>query len=75
MELFPNGTRITATPEERRAQALKTARLVVRAAQPDDDMRARLRPEYAENQDLLVAVAHVVAVEFATVAAADDYWR
>ncbi|MFE7245363.1 hexameric tyrosine-coordinated heme protein [Streptomyces sp. NPDC057580] len=75
MELVPNGTLITASPEEGRAPALNTARLVGRATRPDDDMRTRLRPEYAENPDSLVAVAHGVAVEFATVAAANDYWR
>ncbi|GAB2959623.1 hexameric tyrosine-coordinated heme protein [Streptomyces heilongjiangensis] len=51
------------------------ARLVVKATQPDDAARGRLRPEYAENADSLIAVAQVVAVEFATIAAANDYWR
>ncbi|MFC6987251.1 hexameric tyrosine-coordinated heme protein [Streptomyces cirratus] len=37
--------------------------------------RAELRPQYAENPDSLVAVAQVVAIEFATIAAANDYWR
>lgn len=55
--------------------AVKMARLVVKATQPDDDMRNTLRPRYAENPDSLVAVPHVVAVEFATIAAANDYWR
>ncbi|QLH21393.1 hypothetical protein HYQ63_12795 [Streptomyces sp. Rer75] len=48
------------------------ARLVIKATQPDDAARTRLRPQYAENPDSLVAVAHVVAVEFATIAAASN---
>ncbi|MEU6375436.1 hexameric tyrosine-coordinated heme protein [Streptomyces sp. NPDC046909] len=75
MALVPDNTLITATPEEGRALALKMARLVIKATQPDDDVRGKLRPEYAGNPDSLIAVAHVVAVEFATIAAANDYWR
>ncbi|MFE7327490.1 hexameric tyrosine-coordinated heme protein [Streptomyces sp. NPDC057565] len=62
MELAANGTLITATPERRRAHALKTARPVVRAVQPDDDMRARLRPEHAENPDSLVSARSELAL-------------
>ncbi|MFF4576712.1 hexameric tyrosine-coordinated heme protein [Streptomyces sp. NPDC001410] len=45
------------------------------ATQPDDEVRGRLRPTYAENPDSLIAVGHVVAIEFATIAAANNYWR
>ena len=38
-------------------------------------MRERLRPGYAEDADALVAISGVVATHFATVAAANDYWR
>ncbi|MER6415043.1 hexameric tyrosine-coordinated heme protein [Streptomyces humidus] len=75
MALVPGNTLITATPEEGRELALKMARLVVKATQPDDATRGRLRPEYAESADSLIAVAQVVAIEFATIAAANDYWR
>jgi hypothetical protein len=74
-ELVPNNSLITATPEEGRALAIKLARFTVRAIQPDAEVRQRLRAAYAENPDTLTAAAHVVAVEFATVAAANDYWR
>ncbi|MDW6064653.1 hexameric tyrosine-coordinated heme protein [Streptomyces sp. FXJ1.4098] len=75
MALVPDNTLITGTPEEGRELALKMARLVVKATQPEEATRARLRPGYAESADSLIAVAHVVAVEFATIAAANDYWR
>lgn len=74
-ELVPNDSLITATPEEGRALAIKLARSTIRAIQQDPEVRKRLRPEYAEDPDSLTAAAHVVAIEFATIAAANDYWR
>lgn len=74
-ELVPNNTLITATPDEGRQLALKLARLTIKVIQPDAAVRQRLRPGYAENADSLTAAAHVVAIEFATIATANDYWR
>jgi hypothetical protein len=75
MEMIPGNSLLTATPEEGRALAMKLARLVVKATQPDADVRGKLRPEYAESPDSLLAVAQCVATEFATIAAANNYWR
>jgi hypothetical protein len=75
VELIPGNTLITKTPEEGRALAIKMARLVVRTTQPDASVRERLRPAYAEDAAALVEIAHVVAIEFATIAAANNYWR
>ncbi|HTO00077.1 MAG TPA: hexameric tyrosine-coordinated heme protein [Microthrixaceae bacterium] len=75
MALIPENTLITATPEEGRALALKIARLSIKAIQPDENVRNDLRPAYANNADSLTMAAHVVAIEFATVAAANNYWR
>jgi hypothetical protein len=75
MELVPGNSLITATPEEGRALAMKMARLVIKSTQPEDDVRKGLRPVYAENADSLLAVAQCVATEFATIAAANGYWR
>jgi len=33
------------------------------------------RAQYAHDPDGLIAASHVVAVEFATIAAANNYWR
>ena len=33
------------------------------------------RGQYAADPDGLIAASHVVAVEFATIAAANNYWR
>lgn len=68
-------TLITATPEEGYDLAIKLSRVAVKATQPDADIRDRLRPEYAEDAEALIAASHVVATHFATVAAANDYWR
>ena len=75
MELIPGNTLITATPQEGRELAITMARKSIGAIQPDADIRQVLRPGYATDAETLTAAAHVVAVEFATVAAANDYWR
>jgi hypothetical protein len=75
VELIPNNTLLTETPDEGRALAIKLARLSVKTTQPDGDVRQRLRPVYAEDPDSLIAIAHVVAVEFSTIAAANNYWK
>ena len=74
-ELVPGNTLVNATPDEGRALAIKLARLTVKAIQPDGEVRQRLRPSYAKNADSLTAAAQVVAIEFATIAAANNYWR
>ena len=65
----------TATPEEGFDLAVKLARVAVKATQPVAAVRDRLRPEYAEDAGALIAVSQVVATHFATVAAANDYWK
>lgn len=65
----------TDTPEEGYDLAVKMARVAVKLTQPDAEMRDKLRPEYASDADALIAVSQVVARHFATVAAANDYWR
>lgn len=65
----------TTTPEEGYDLAVKLARVAVKATQPDAEIRGRLRPDYAEDANALIAVSQVVATHFATVAAANDYWR
>lgn len=75
MELVPGNTLITATPQEGRELAIMLARKTIAAMQTDAEVRKELRPSYAMNANSLTAAGHVVAIEFATVAAANDYWR
>ena len=68
-------TLVTETPQQGYELAIKMARMGVKYTQPSDEARKRMRPEYAENADSLTAASHVIAVNFQTVAAANDYWR
>ena len=73
--LVPNNTLITPTAEDGRHLAIKLARLVIKATQPDEEARKRLRDIYANDAGFLIQVGHVTAIEFATIAAANNYWR
>lgn len=66
---------VTATPEAGFALAVKLSQKGVVYTQPDGEARGNLRDQYANNPDSLVAVSHVIAVHFQTIAAANDYWR
>ena len=66
---------ITETPSEGYELAVKLARVTIKMTQPDEAVREKLRPAYAENADSLIAVSQVVATHFATVAAANNHWR
>ena len=73
--LVPGNTLITATAEEGRQLAIKMSRLIIKVTQPDAEIREKLRPVYASDAAMLIAVGQTVAIEFATVAAANNYWR
>ncbi len=73
--LIPGNSLITKTPEEGRQLAIKMARLTIKVTQPDASVREKLRPEYAEDAAMLISVGQVVALEFATIAKANNYWR
>lgn len=66
---------ITATPEEGFDLAIKMSRIGVKKTQPNDEIRTRLRAVYEKNADSLTAASHVIATNFQTVAAANNYWR
>lgn len=73
--LIPGNTLITSTPEEGRQLAMKMARLIIKATQPDDAVRGKLRDVYAHDAAMLLQVGQTVATEFATIAAANRYWN
>lgn len=66
---------ITETPQEGFALAITLSQKGVATTQTDAEVRQALRPEYAEDPESLIAVSHVIATHFQTVAAANDYWR
>ncbi len=66
---------ITATPEEGFALAIKLSQKGVATTQKDAEVRKQLRPAYSHDPNSLIAVSHVIATHFQTVAAANNYWR
>jgi hypothetical protein len=51
------------------------ARHSIHTIQPDLDVLTGERPHYSTDPDSLIAASQVVAIEFQTIAAANDYWR
>ena len=68
-------TLITDTPQAGFELAIKLARMGVKYTQPSAEARDRLRPAYADDANALIASSQVVAINFQTIAAANDYWR
>lgn len=68
-------TLITDTPQQGYDLAVKLSRVAIKMTQPDAEARDRMRPDYAEDADALIAVSQVVATHFATVSAANGYWK
>lgn len=73
--LIPGNTLITKTPAEGRELAIRIARLTIKATQPDESARESMRKTYANDAGNLIRIANVTAIEFATIAAANNYWR
>ena len=65
----------TDTPDEGYELAIKLSRMAVKRAQPDDEARARMRPDYTNSAEGLTRASQVVATNFQTVAQANDFWK
>ena len=68
-------TLITETPQAGFDLAIKLSRMGVKSTQPDVEVLKKLRPDYANSADGLTAASHVIAVNFQTISAANNYWR
>lgn len=68
-------TLMTTTPQEGFELAVTLSRRGVKTTQPDVEVLKKLRPEYASNSDSLTAASQVIAINFQTIAAANNYWR
>ena len=66
---------ITETPQQGFELAITLSRRGVRYTQPDPEVLKELRAHYANSAEGLTAASHVVALNFQTVAAANNYWR
>jgi hypothetical protein len=65
----------TTTPQEGFELAIKLSRMGVKYTQPSDEIRQKLRETYASDADSLTAASQVVAINFQTIAAANNYWK
>lgn len=72
---MPIYTLKTRTPEEGFDLAVRLSQKGVVTTQPSEEIRELLRPVYSTNADSLIAVSQVIAINFQTVAAANNYWR
>ena len=68
-------TLITATPQEGFELAITLSRRGVKYTQPNTEILHELRPKYANDADSLTAASQVIAINFQTIAAANNYWR
>jgi Hexameric tyrosine-coordinated heme protein (HTHP) len=66
---------LTDSPQAGFDLAVKMARVGVKVTQPSDDIRKELRAAYDHDTAQLIATSQVIAINFQTVAAANDYWR
>ncbi len=66
---------IADTPEQGYEIAIKLSRMAVKKTQPDNAAREKMRPIYASDSEALINVSQVVATNFQTVAAANNYWK
>ena len=66
---------ITHDPQSGFELAITLSRRGVKYTQPNPEVLHRLRPEYSEDADSLTAASQVIAINFQTVAAANNYWR
>ncbi len=66
---------ITATPRTGFELAITLSRRGVKYIESDPEALKEMRPDYANSADALTAASQVIAINFRTVAAADNYWR
>ncbi len=71
-DLIP--TLVTETPAQGRELAIMIARKTIATIQPDADIRSELRSDYDQDSAKLMQAGQIVAIEFQTIAAANNYW-
>lgn len=66
---------LTDTPQAGFELAITLSRRGVKYTQPDVAVLKELRLQYANSADALTAASQVIAINFQTIAAANNYWR
>lgn len=64
----------TDTPQEGYELAILLSQKGVQYTQTSEEVRRVLRPQYAHDANSIIAVSQVIAINFQTVAAANNYW-
>lgn len=68
-------TLITKTPLEGRMLAITMVRKTIGTIQKSSEIKKTVREEYQDDAELLMKAAELVAIEFKTIAIANNYWR
>ena len=66
---------ITKTPLEGRMLAIKIVRKTIGTIQRNSEIKKKVRKEYEDDPEMLMQAAQLVAMEFKTIAIANNYWR
>lgn len=66
---------ITKTPLEGRMLAMTIVRKTIGTIQKDKETKFAVREKYQDDPQLLMNAAELVAIEFKTIAIANNYWR
>ncbi|MCL6295527.1 hexameric tyrosine-coordinated heme protein [Jejuia spongiicola] len=66
---------IVDNPQEGFELAIKLSRMGVKSTQPDIEVLKKLRKDYSNSASGLTAASHVIAVNFQTISAANEYWK
>lgn len=69
------GSLITGTAQEGWALAVKMSRMGVKTTQPNVEILHKVRPAYSEDATNLIACSQVIALNFQTIAAVNNYWK
>ena len=65
---------ITETPLEGRMLAIKIVRKTIGTIQTNPTIKQEVRKKYQDDPQLLMMAAELVAIEFKTIAIANNYW-
>jgi Hexameric tyrosine-coordinated heme protein (HTHP) len=68
-------TLLTETAQESWELSVKLSRMGVKVNQSCDEIRQKLRPIYENEADSVITSSQVIAINFQTIAAANNYWR
>lgn len=68
-------TLMTDNPQQGFELAIKLSRMGVKYTQQSAEVRDKLRRIYEDDADSLIASSQVVALNFQTIAAANNYWK